>query len=106
MVVQNIISVDAVFISQDWLGKELKSFSGWLINNKPSLHIGKTECILFVLKGNLKTITDIQLNCNCHIIKSQSNIKYLGIDIDKNLSSERTTNVIIKLVNSLLRFMY
>jgi hypothetical protein len=33
------------FISQR-LGKELESDSEWLIDNKLSLHIGKTECIL------------------------------------------------------------
>jgi len=43
----------------------------------------------------LKTKTDFQINCNDHLIKSQSSIEYFGIDIDYNLSGERTTNTII-----------
>jgi hypothetical protein len=37
----------------------------------------------------LKTMADFQINCNSHLIKSQSSNKYLGIDIDHNLSGER-----------------
>lgn len=36
--------------------------------------------------------------CNGHLIQSQSSIKYLGIDIDKQLSSARTANTIFKKV--------
>ena len=93
------------FISQK-LGKELESCSEWLIDNKLSLHLGKTECILFGPKRKLTTVTDFQITCHGHVIKSQSSIKYLGIDIDQNLSGEITVNDIIKKVNSRLRFMY
>ena len=44
------------FIPQK-LGKELESCSEWLIDNKLSLHLGKTECILFWPKAKIK-------NCN------------------------------------------
>jgi hypothetical protein len=36
------------------LGKELQFCSQWLIDNKLSLHLGKTECILFGSKRKLK----------------------------------------------------
>ena len=40
-----------------------------------------------------------QINCiNGYLIKSQSSIKYLGIDIDKKLSGARTANTIFKKV--------
>ena len=96
---------DPEFISQK-LGNELESCSEWLIDNKLSLHLGKTECILFGPKRKLTTITDFQITCHGHVIKSQNSIKYLGIDIDQNLSGEITVNNIIKKVNSRLRFMY
>ena len=81
------------FISQK-LGKELESCSEWLIDDKLSLHLGKMECILFGHKRKLTTITDFQITCHGHVIKSQSHIKYLGIDIDQNLSGEITVNII------------
>jgi len=58
----------------------------------------------FWAKAKIKTITDFQNNCNGHLIKSESSIKYLGIDIDQNFSGERTANAIIKKVNYCLRF--
>ena len=58
----------------------------------------------FWQKRKLKTITDFQINCNGHLIKSKRSIKYLGIDIDQNLSGERTANAILKKVNYCLRF--
>jgi len=64
------------------------------------------ECTLFRLKRRLKTITDFQINCNGHLIKSQSSIKYLGIDIYPFFSGERTANIIITMVNSRLKLKY
>lgn len=88
------------------LGKELESCSHWLVDNKLSLHLGKTECIIFGPKRKLKKVKEFQIQCNDHVIYSQSKIKYLGIDIDQNLSGEITVNSIIKKVNSRLKFMY
>ena len=88
------------------LGKELESCSKWLVDNKLSLHLGKTECILFGPKRKLKKHKDFNIKCNGHVIYSQSHVKYLGIDIDQNLSGEITANSIIQKVNSRLKFMY
>ena len=93
------------FISEK-LGKELETCSEWLIDNKLSLHLGKTECILFGPKRKLKSVSEFKIKCNSHVIKSQTSIKYLGIDLDQNLSGETTANSIIKKINSRLRFMY
>lgn len=88
------------------LGKELESCSNWLVDNKLSLHLGKTECIIFGPKRKLKKVTNFEVKCNDHIIKSQPKIKYLGLEIDQHLSGESTVNSIIKKVNSRLKFMY
>lgn len=62
------------------LGKELQSCSQWLIDNKLSLHLRKTECILFGSKRKLKKADKFQVigTCNEHIITAQSSVKYLG----------------------------
>lgn len=88
------------------LGKGLESCSHWLVDNKLSLHLGKTECIIFGPKRKLKQVTNFQIKCNDHVIKSQTSIKYLGLDIDQQLSGEITVNSIIKKVNARLKFMY
>ena len=42
------------------LGNVLEKFSDWLIDNKLSLHLGKTECMLFEPPGKIKQITNFQ----------------------------------------------
>ena len=49
----------------------------------------KLNAFFLCQSEKLKTIADFQINCNSHLIKSQSSNTYLGIDIDHNLSGER-----------------
>ena len=55
------------------LGKVLESCSDWLVDNKLSLHLGKTECILFGSKRKLKTLKTSKL----HVMVTQLNIQHL-----------------------------
>ena len=86
------------------LGRELESCSNWLVDDKLSLHMGKTECIPFGSKRKLKRVNNFQVSCNNHIISSQKSVKYLGLNINQSLSGE--VNNIIKKVNSRLKFLY
>lgn len=52
------------------LGKVLESCSEWLVDNKLSLHLGKTECILFGSKRKLKKVKDFHNVCSNHTIDS------------------------------------
>ena len=88
------------------LGKELQSCSQWLIDNKLSLHLGKTECILFGSKRKLRKINEFQITCNGHTIRAQNSVKYLGLHIDRFLSGEIIIDNIVKKVNSRLKFLY
>ena len=76
---------DPSYISQV-LGKELENCSKWLIDNKLSLHLGKTECILFGSKKKLSKIQNFTISCNGQEIKSTSTVKYLGSFLDSDLS--------------------
>ena len=49
------------------LSKVLESCSEWLVDNKLSLHLGKTECILFGSKRKLKKIKEFKVKCNDHV---------------------------------------
>ena len=46
----------------DKFGKVFKSCSAWLVDNKLSLHLGKTESILFGSKRKLRTVTISRLS--------------------------------------------
>ena len=42
------------------LSRELESCRQWLIDNKLSLHLGKTEAILFIPRGNYRGLINLQ----------------------------------------------
>ena len=45
------------------LGKQLESCSNWLVDNKLSLHLGKTECMLFGPPRKLKNVENFKVKC-------------------------------------------
>ena len=61
---------------------------------------------IFTKAKKLKTIADFRINCNGHLLKSLSSIKYLGNDIEQHLSCEITISTPLLKVNSRLRCMY
>ena len=88
------------------LGSVLDKCSTWLVNNKLSLHLGKTECILFGPKRKLNDFKDFSIVCNNHVIKSADHVKYLGVIIDNSLCGEYIVDSIVQKVNSRLKFLY
>ena len=88
------------------LGKVLENFSSWLVDNKLSSHLGKTECLLFGPPRKLKSIDKFEVVCNNHVIKSTDSVKYLGLQSDKFLDCERIVLSIVQKVNARLKFLY
>ena len=84
----------------------MESCSKWLVDNKLSLHLGKTECILFGSSSKLREVHNFEIGCNGHTIKAQSSVKYLGVNLDNFLSGKTIANSIIGKVNSRLKFLY
>ena len=68
------------------LGSVLEQCSDWLIDNKLSLHLGKTECMLFGPKRKIKQISNFSVKCYDHIINATDVVKYLGVYIDNILN--------------------
>ena len=56
---------------------ELEYVSNWLIDNKLSLHLGKTQSILFGTKINLSTGVKLNVICNGNVIASKSYISLI-----------------------------
>ena len=88
------------------LSKELSSCRNWLIDNKLSLHLGKTEAILFGTRHKLNEVNSFAVKCNNEVIQNVKNVKYLGLQLDEELAGESIVNEISKKVNSRLRFLY
>ena len=68
------------------LSSEFEYVSNWLIDNKLSLHLGKTQSILFGTKRKLSIGVKLNVICNGNVIESKSNATYLGVTLDQFLS--------------------
>ena len=64
---------------------DLKNLTKWLRPNKISLNTGKTELVLFI---STKTQLDneLKIKWNEKELSENNSVKYLGIQIDKNLT--------------------
>jgi len=90
----------------DRLSSELESCRQWLIDNKLSLHLGKTETILFRSRRNLNKPYNFTVTCNQEPIKSTDSVKYLGVTLDECMTGERIATSIIKKAGARLKFVY
>ncbi len=101
-----LVSGRDIGVIEETLSSELYSVSEWLVDNKLSLHLGKTESILFGTKRKLKKQASLNVKCNGVSIQSSSTVKYLGIEMDQSLSGEVIAEKVIKKVNSRLKFLH
>lgn len=88
------------------LSSELESVSEWLVCNKLSLHLGKTESILFGSKQKLKTQPALKVECNGQSIQSKDSVSYLGATIGQNLTFDSMVMSVIQKANYRLKFLY
>lgn len=62
----------------DFLTQELELCRKWLVDNRLSLHIGKTECILFGTKRRINKAGDFFVKSGDGFLKRVASVKYLG----------------------------
>ena len=96
---------DPEIISQK-LACALESCNNWLIDNKLSLHLGKTESIIFGSKRKVKKVGNFSISSMGQNLAGQDTVKYLGVNIDQTVSGETIAKNIIHKANSRLRFLY
>ena len=80
--------------------------SEWLVDNKLSLHLGKTESILFASKIRLKSQSNLQISNKGINIESKEVVKYLGVVLEQCLSGESMVKLIIQKANARLKFLF
>ena len=95
----------ASFIA-DRLSSELTRCKQWLVDNKLSLHVGKTESLLFGKKTGLKKVKEFRVLCEGTAVKRVSHVKYLGVHLDENMSGSLHAMHVLKTCASRLAFLY
>ena len=69
--------------------EKLTKLNVWLIDNKLSLHLGKTDSILFASNRKLKQDKFLRISCNGTIkVGGKEVVTYLGRHIDQYLSGK------------------
>ena len=101
-----MVSGKNVAAIQAGLSRELEAVSKWLVDNKLSLHLGKTESILFGTKRKLAKCSQLGVTCNGINITASTTVKYLGANLDQAMSGEPMGDRVIKKSNSRLKFLY
>ena len=91
---------------EEKLSVELSNCIEWMTDNKLSLHVGKTESILFCSKGKLKYTGDFKVTYNNQVIQRKESVKYLGMNLTSDLSWTGLVDSIVKKANARLKFLY
>ena len=86
------------------LSYELESMNDWLINNKLSLHLGKTQSSMFGTKRKLCKCNTLNIVCNGIVIESKPTITYLGITLDQFLSGDALASDVLSKMSNKLKF--
>ena len=88
------------------LQNELEIVSEWLVDNKLSLHLGKTESILFGSRHRLKAQSVLSITCKGTVIEAKNTVKYLGVVLEQCLSGANMATSVIQKANASLKFLY
>ena len=83
------------------LTTDLNCLSQWLIDNKISLHLGKTESILFGSPQKIKCTPILAITCNNLI-----GYEILGATLDQTLSFSEMAQLLLKKANTKLTCLY
>ena len=65
------------------LQKEISVVSEWLIDIKLSLHLGKTESILFGSLPRIRSESVLNITCKCTIIEGKNSVEYMGATLEQ-----------------------
>ena len=90
----------------DKLGSELAKCKQWLVDNKLTLHLGKTECLLFGTRRKLKGAEGFRVLCEGTAVGRVFSVKYLGVNLDASLDGSVHANHVMKVCTGRLAFLY
>ena len=88
------------------LSQEMDKMYQWLIDNKLSLHLGKTESMLFGTRTKLKEKSELNVECQGKTIQTTCKMKYLGVVFDQDLTGKFMANSVLSKVGRGLKILY
>ena len=89
-----------------YLSDQLGRCKDWMVDNRLSLHLGKTECVLIGSRRKLQGAQDFRVWCDGREVKRVSSVRYLGVMLDENMSGKVQALSVVRKVASRLGFLY
>ncbi len=83
-------------VVSDTISRELETCNEWLIDNKLSLHQGKTEAMLCGTQRKIKNREGSGVKCKDTPIETVTEVNYLGVKIDEKRSEEGILDTVVK----------
>ena len=77
-----------------------------MTDNRLSLHLGKTECMVFGSNRRLKSVTDFAISCGDVVIERVEKVKYLGYMLDQGLNGSDQVAGCIKRIVARLAYLH
>ena len=90
----------------NFLSQELSFCKKWLIDNRLSLHVGKTESILFGSSRRIRAAGDFNVTCDGEMVQRVTSIVYLGVGLDQCLNFDEYVVKVCKRANNRLSFLH
>ena len=81
---------------EEKLSEQLSTCVDWMTDNRLSLHLGKTESILFCSERNSKKSFEFGVTYNNQIIQRKESVKYLGIELASSVSFSSLVESVVK----------
>ena len=101
-----LVSGKDIYQIEDTLSGELKNVREWLIDNRLSLHLGKSECILLGTRRKLQKAPALKVTCNENEIETKNTVTYLGITLDQTLTGYSIAEKLLNKSACKLKFLY
>ncbi len=92
-------------VISETLSENLETCNDWLTDNRLSLHLGKTEAMIWGTKYKFKKKEGFAVKCKDTTINSTKEVKYLRNQIDETLSGNDILDTILKKCNSRIKFL-
>ena len=93
-------------VIQDTLSFELGNCHRWLLDNKLSLHVGKTEAIVFGTSRHLRSIGDFKIECGGSTVNRVISVDYLGVRLGASMNGKKHAENVLKKCAGCLSFLY
>ena len=88
------------------LSAQLDKCKEWLTDNRLSLHVGKTESILFGSKRKLKRVNGYQVMCERTPVKQVTSVCYLGVLLNDSLDGKSQADNVIRKCGGRIAFLF